>query len=180
MKLRRDTRSLRYALFLLAGLMLSGCLGAREAEEVPPDERFGHRYEEKGPGGRQTVAVAPPDTAEEYFYYPALFDTVHVRPAPFDAAEPQTDPQAPVEVLIKGSFPDACSVLHEVAQERAGNIIIIELAMRKPRGAVCAAVRRPYRFYLMLDGTYGPGNYTLKVNDEPVPFEIRAPVEETR
>ena len=47
--------------------------------------------------------------------------------------------------------------------------------MRKPQGAVCDAVRRPYRFYLTLEGLYAPGNYTLTINATEVPFAVRIP-----
>lgn len=167
------------SLVLLAGL-LTGCLVSRESQEPPPDEQFGHRYEEEGPDGRSTIVIAPPDTAQDYFYYPAVFDTVHVRPAPYGEVAPGTPPVTPVEILVKGSFPDACAELHEATQTRSGHIIEVALQMRKAQGAVCAAVRRPYRFYLMLEGQYEPGNYTLLVNGEEFPFEVRAPDEQAR
>lgn len=170
---------------LVAGLVLAvglatGCAGPRAAEDVPPDERFGHRYEDDAPDGRPTIAITPADSAQTYFYYPATFDSVHVRPAPFDAARPADGQQVVVEVLVKGAFPDACMQLHAMEQERTGNIINATLQMRRPQGAICASVRRPYRFYVMLDGRYGLGNYTLKLNDEAVPFEVRAPSASSR
>ena len=139
-----------------------------------------HRYADEGPDGRPTLVIAPPDSAETYFTYPATYDTVHVRPAPFGALAPAATPETQVELLIKGAFPDACAELHDVAQERAGHLIDVRLEMRKPEGAVCAAVRRPYRFYLMLDGIYEPGHYTLTLNGKQHPFQIRAPGEGTR
>jgi hypothetical protein len=172
--------SLRTACALLLCSVLVGCLGSREAEEVPPDERFGHRYSNEGPDGRATLTLSPPDSNASYFYYPAVFDTVVVRPAPFSPDSPAGSQEVDVEVLVKGSFPDACSELHEVMQERAGNILTATLMMRKPEGSICASVSRPYRFYTMLDGQYSVGNYTLKLNNKVVPFEIRAPREETR
>jgi len=36
-------------------------------------------------------------------------------------------------------------------------------------------VMRPYRFYLRLDGTYGEGSYTLKLNNRVFPFSVRTP-----
>ena len=103
-----------------------------------------------------------------------------MRPAPFDAGSPTQGQTVDVEVLVKGAFPDACMALHEVEQKRTGNIINATLAMRRPQGAICASVRRPYRFYVMLDGRYSLGNYTLKLNDQAIPFQIRPPREQTR
>ena len=81
----------------------------------------------------------------------------------------------PVEVLIKGALPDACAELHRVTQQRTARLIDIQLTMRRPQGAVCATVVRPYRFYVLLDGLYEPGPYTLSVNGVVKPFEILAP-----
>jgi hypothetical protein len=118
--------------------------------------------------------LTPPDSSVTYFYYPAVYDTLFIRPAPFeaDAAGQLADVEVPVEVLVKGSLPDACTELHDVEQRRVGHLISVELAMRRPRGGVCATVVRPYRFYMMLEGTYEPGPYTLKLNGEVHPFEV--------
>lgn len=163
----------------LVGLA-TGCAGSRATQETPPDQRFGHRYEDEAPDGRRTITITPPDSAVAYFYYPATFDTVVVRPAPLDASIPAQGQQVEVEVLVKGAFPDACMALHTVAQERAGHIINATLEMRRPQGSICASVRRPYRFYVVLEGRYGVGNYTLKLNDEAVSFQVRPPREQTR
>ncbi len=161
--------------YALVILLFAGCLPSRPAE-LPPDDRFGNRIEGEGPDGRRTVVVTPPDSGRTYLYYPAVYDTVHVRPAaPSDAHTP-----VPVEVLVKGAFPDACMEMHEVKQKRTGHLIEVTLTMRKPQGAVCASVLRPYRFYLSLEGLYEPGNYTLKLNGKAHPFTIRAPETETQ
>lgn len=176
--------SFRYAWLSRAlGVLLlvgAGCAGSRAAEETPPDQRFGHRYEEEAPDGRRTIAITPPDSAMAYFYYPATFDTVLVRPAPFDVNIPAQGQVVDVEVLVKGAFPDACMELHTIGQERTGNIINATLEMRRPQGAICASVRRPYRFYVALEGRYGLGNYTLKLNGEAILFQILPPREQTQ
>lgn len=164
---------------LLVGLT-TGCVGSRSAEDVPPDQQFGHRYDDDGPQGRMTIAITPADGSIDYFYYPATFDSVHIRPAPFDPASPAEMQQVDVEVLVKGAFPDACMELHAIEQERAGNIINATLEMRRARGAICASVHRPYRFYVMLTGQYGIGHYTLKLNNTVIPFEVMPPPEQTQ
>lgn len=164
------------AVLLVAILALAGCLGSRKtAEDLPPDERFGHRFDEESVEAGRTMNITPPDSAKQFFYYTATFDTVHVRPAPFSLGKQETQ----VEVLVKGAMPDACTELHSVKQERAGHIISMILATRRPQGAICASVRRPYRFYVMLDGMYEPGNYTLKLNGDVFAFEVNAPPEQT-
>lgn len=163
----------RRACGLCLVLAVAGCAASRQAE-VPPDEQFGHRPGDEA-DGRAIAVLTPADSLTRYFYYPALFDTVHVRPAPFDPARPADAQAVEVELLVKGALPDACSELHDVSQERAGHLIDVTLEMRRPQGAVCASVVRPYRFYLMLEGAYGPGAYTLKLNGRVLPFVVRAP-----
>lgn len=154
-------------------LFLAGCTTGQRTQ-IPVDERFGHRPD-AGADEREMVVIVPPDSQQTYFYYAAPFDSVHVRAAPFrDGVDPSMQ-ELPVEVLVKGSFPDACTELHELEQTRTAHIIDIKLRIRRPRGMVCAAVVRPYRFYFMLEGLYRPGHYTMKLNEEYVPFQITAP-----
>ena len=162
---------MRTLLILGLGLLLAACVGARNTD-VPPEQTYGHRADEEESGGRRTIDVTPPDSEEQYFYYPAVLDTIHVRPALFESELAAND-QVPVDVLVKGSLPDACTELHDVKQERFGHIIQVRLETRRPQGAVCATVIRPFRFYFKLDGMYGPGSYNLKINGKNVPFSIR-------
>ena len=160
----------RRRIFLALLLGLAGCSTLRPMD-APPDERFGSRIDGTDAEGRETMIIAPPDGERSWSTYPAVFETVTVRPEPVSASG---DPVA-VEILVKGAFPDACTELNEVSQVRTANLVDVRLSMRREQGAVCAAVLRPYRFYLLLDGRYGPGAYSLKVNDRSFPFEIRAP-----
>lgn len=153
------------ACLLAAGF--AACSGPAEVR-VMPDEEFGHRYEGVAPDGRATHLISPPDSNISYLYYPAVYDTIHVRQL---VGEPN---DSRVEVLIKGSFPDSCTELNAVEQHRAEHIVTVNLQMRKPRGTVCASVMRPYRFYVLLDGTFDDGNYTLKLNDRAHNFVLRA------
>ncbi len=161
-------------LLLLVALQLSACVGGRPVRK-PPDERFGHRFEGEAPDGRPVISITEPDTSVSYFYYPALFDSVYIRPAPFKEDIPTEAQQTPVEVLIKGAFPDACTELGLLEQTRAGHIVSLSLQMRRPQGAVCATVVRPYRFYVLLEGLYEAGDYTLKLNNRYFPFQVMAP-----
>lgn len=154
-------------------LVVSACAGSRDVER-PPDDRFGHRFEEEGPEGRRTIAILPPDSAVTYFYYPVVVDTVHIRPATFELGSVGGG-DVPVEVLVKGSLPDGCTELHDVSQERFGHIIHMDVRMRRPQGAVCTRVNRPYRFYVRLEGLYEEGHYTLKLNERVFTFSVRLP-----
>ena len=149
---------MRAALALAAGLLLSACGGFGGASG-PPDD------------GRETVLLTPPADSVRYLVYPAILEGVFVRPARA-AAPPGTE--VGVEVLVKGTLPDACSELADATQTRRGHLIDMELTMRTPRGAVCAQIIRPFRFYLLLDGGYAPGHYTLTLNGTAYPFRIRS------
>jgi len=123
--------------------------------------------------GRSTISVTPPQEDVTYRFFDATFDTVTIRP---DVLTPTTAREGvPVEVLVKGAFPDACSELHEVTQQRAGNLVLVTLTMRRPQGVVCARVLRPYRFYLDLEGRFVTGSYSLRLNEESHAFEVAAP-----
>ena len=152
---------------LLFSMVISGCIAL---SPVKTEDEFGHRIDGVSDDGRQTILISPPDEAIEYRYFDATFETVSIRPARVSAQITEV----PVEVLIKGSFPDSCSELHKVVQQRAGNIILVTLTMRRPQGAVCASVLRPYRYYLDLDGKYVIGSYSMKLNETSHPFVVRS------
>jgi hypothetical protein len=153
----------------IAPTLLLGACGMLGGQRAPDDE-FGHRYGGVAPDGRETVLLDPGDSATAYVTLPAILDSVAVRPAV--AAAPAGTPVA-VEVLIKGTLPDACTTLDEVTQQRVGHLISATLSMRQPHGALCAQVVRPFRFYLPLEGTFEPGHYTFTLNGAAHPFRIR-------
>ncbi len=150
-----------------AALALAACAGGTRA----PDDRFGHRYGGVAPDGRETVLVEPADSLASFVTLPAVIDSVVVRPEQAEAAPGEG---VAVEVLVKGTLPDACATLNAPTQERTGHLVRLTLTMRQPSGALCAQVVRPFRFYVALEGTYAPGSYTLFVNDAAHPFRLRA------
>ena len=154
---------------LTAAAVLAACGGSGGAAERDGDDVFGHRYGGLAPDGRETILIQPRDSARAVFVYPAVLDSVAVRPAaPRVAAGDSTR----VEVLLKGALPDACSTLDAVRQQRTGHLISVALDMRQPRGRTCAQVPRPFRFYLALDDLYASGSYTLTANGVVRSFRI--------
>lgn len=149
-------------------VVISGC-GAFGGSRSP-DDTYGHRYGGVAPDGRETVILAPADSTTPWLTLPAILDSVAVRPA---VAAAPAGADVPVEVLVKGTLPDACTTLDEAVQERIGHLVNVTLTMRQPHGALCAQVVRPFRFYLPLEGIYAPGHYTLTVNGAAHPFRIR-------
>lgn len=162
---------IRSLIFCVVAVLLAGCTSSREASRHP-DDVFGHRFEAP-PDGRAVVNLSPADAAEKYFYYPAHIDSLHIRSKAFDPDFPVDTQHVAVEVLLKGVFPDECFELGGLRQHRYGHIVEVDLTMRKPEDAVCRRVRRSYRFYFALDGTYREGSYTIKLNGRVYPFEIR-------
>lgn len=161
----------RFALVLFGlgvlTLGLAACAGSGGAAD--PADAFGQRVEDEE---RETLLITPPDSAQEFFYYPAYTSEIVVRSG--DVAEGRR----PVELLIKGALPDACTELHDIAQERKGHLVEVTFETRRPKGAVCAQVVRPYRFYYTLAEPLAPGDYTLKLNGSVHPFTVQPPREE--
>ena len=167
---------MRAALLLALSAALAACAGAGSTEDLPPEARFGYRVGAAvadvavavGDEGRETVGLARPDSVTRYLLLPAAVDNVEVRaagrPAPGDAVA--------VEAVVEGAFPGVCDELAAVEQSRVGHFVTVALVMRQPRERVCAAVRRPFRYYLLLDGAFEAGSYTLTLNGARYPFQV--------
>ena len=162
---------LHLAVIMLGSIM--ACSGPTAEVSMDPDRRFGHRYEGASPDGYHTVTIRVPEEESEFDYFPATFDQIIVRP---ERVESDQDTVA-VEILVKGSLPDACMELHAFDQKRVGNLITATLEMRRPQSQICATVRRPFRLYLMLEDGFALGHYTLRLNNSTVPFVVRNLVE---
>lgn len=153
-------------LVLVVGL--PACTSVNQRESADPETQFGHRAEESE-DGRVTTVIEPEVGTEVYRYTPANVNEVTARVQPYSG-----EPVA-AEILVKGAFPDSCTELHEAEQSRSGNIVEVTLTSRRPQGAMCASVIRPYRFYLLLDGTFSEGSYTAKVNGTTTTFQVGTP-----
>ena len=151
----------------LAGLLaLAACGGGAASADGPDRDAFGYRT---GSGdARETVALRPAADSTRYLFFPAVIDSVGVRAA----GRPAAGDAVAVEVVVQGAFPDACAELSALRQSRLGRFVTVELLMRQPRETVCAAVVRPFRFYVVLDGAYEAGSYTLRLNGRTVPFQV--------
>ena len=160
-------RAALLSLLVAAAASIAACTGGTRATA---DGRFGHRADGWGPDGRETLLLGAPADSAGYFVYPAVVDSVAVRPAQQAVAAGEA---VPVEVLVKGALPDACSELNAVTQQQTGHFVTLALTMRQPRGDVCAQVVRPYRFYVRLDSLFAAGSYTLTLNGRVTPFQIR-------
>lgn len=147
---------------------LAACSGGGASADATTVDRDRYGYRVGSDDGRETMLIRPVTDSTRYLLYPAVVDSIAVRPA----GRPAPGDAVAVEVLIKGALPDACAELTEVTQSRVGHFVTATLTMRQPRETVCAAVVRPFRFYLVLDDPYEAGSYTLTLNGKVVPFEV--------
>ncbi len=155
---------------VLAGAASAGCGLLRPKPK--PDHLFGTVAVPETAEDPDVLTVLPPDGTRAYFTTEAPVTGVVPRiETPAEGAPPSDSTR--VEVLIRGSFPDACYELSGVTQSRVARLVDVTLTVRRPQGAFCATVVRPYRFYLMLDGRFARGPYTLTVNGTVAPFEVR-------
>ena len=149
-------------LFLIAA---SGCSLSGKSSGGTSDSGFGNR-EDDGDDGRATIVITSVPNAADYVVAPAPFETVDVRTGAVSSDG------APIELLIKGAFPDSCTELHGTNQTRSGDELIVQLQARRPGNAMCATVMRPYRFYMTIEGAFTTGRYTLDLNGVRQVFEI--------
>ena len=147
-----------------AAVGCSGSSNSMDTAPTKPSDRFADLVDDD----RETVMITPADLdAEEYDIMPATFDTVIVRAAPASS-----DGRHGVDALLKGSFPDGCTHLHEMSQRKTDSGQAVTLTMRRPLSEICTQVVRPYRFFFELDDRYPPGDFTLVVNDRPLAFVV--------
>ncbi|TDI77543.1 MAG: hypothetical protein E2O84_00845 [Bacteroidetes bacterium] len=134
----------------------SGCMSANSGGGNV-ESGFGNR-ETDGEGGRSTIVITSVPNVNEYVVSPVPFESADIR------VGTRENGTAPVEILVKGAFPDSCTELHGANQTRTNSEVIVNIQARRPVNAVCASVMRPYRFYLTIDGTFESGRYTLDLN----------------
>lgn len=143
-----------------------------------PEQQFGVYPPSETPEDSDILVVTPPESGQAYFYANAPINDDLINPTVPITVRFSPDPahgdSTRVELLIRGALPDACYELHDVAQRRSFSVIDVTLRVRRPQGAICATVVRPFRYYLLLDGHFGPGPYSLYVNGTERPFAVRA------
>lgn len=157
---------------MLPALLLSGCAGSRGVDDIPPDLRYGHRFEDVGPHGRITKYITEP-SSPEFFTYPVTVDSVTIRHGLFVHGVDPDIQRVAVDVVFMSAFPEDCYELHSVEQRRVGHLIDVDFLMRKPRDVVCNRVRIPFRHYFVLEGSFRPGHYTMSINGRVLPFQVR-------
>jgi hypothetical protein len=95
-----------------------------------------------------------------------------------DIAILESDPPQ-VNVTAFGNFPDGCTKMGEVIQERVGNTFAITLTTRRPKGMMCTMALVPFEHTVTLeDGKSGnqpldAGKYRVVVNGVEEQFTLK-------
>ncbi len=161
---RLATSSLGVLALLLLGM---GCSHTARTQLGPAPPAS---FDDGDDGTRETLLIVPAEgTAATFDFGPAPIDTVLIR------SDMKASRDAVIEVLVKGSFQDGCSELHELAQQPSASGQAVSLVMRRPSDAICTQVVRPYRFFFVLDRRFAPGSYVLSINSTEYPFSVRMP-----
>ncbi len=77
-----------------------------------------------------------------------------------------------VQVVVKGSLPDACTEIGEIGQTRDGNAVTVTIGAVRPADALCAQVLEPFEQVVPLDGPFPPGTYVVRVNGVETSFTV--------
>ena len=74
---------------------------------------------------------------------------------------------------INGDFPDGCTTLGAVQQERIGNVINMTIGTSRPAGSMCTQALVPFTENVSVD-IYGlpAGEYTVNVNGVTTTFTL--------
>ena len=78
-----------------------------------------------------------------------------------------------VSVMAKGLFPDGCTKIDQIMQEREGTTFLVTITTARPTGAMCTQAVVPFEETFRLDVENLPaGVYTVDVNDVTDTFEL--------
>ena len=76
-----------------------------------------------------------------------------------------------LRALAQGELGDGCTSLHSVQQARSGNDITLTLKSVR-RGEICTMILQLLNEWVPLDGTFEPGDYTLRANAATIQFRL--------
>lgn len=76
-----------------------------------------------------------------------------------------------VQAFVQGEIGDGCTTLQGVTQRRSGNAIELTATFRR-QGDVCTMIMQLMNEWVVLNGTFEPGEYTLRANARALPFRL--------
>ena len=77
-----------------------------------------------------------------------------------------------VNVVVRGTVPDACTQIGQVTQQRTDNQIEITVATTRDPNAFCAQVLTTVEETIAIPGDFPPGDYAVTVNGVTESFRV--------
>jgi hypothetical protein len=75
-------------------------------------------------------------------------------------------------VHVKGLIGDGCSELLPFAQTRSGNVVTLTIQRQRPEMAICTQIAKLFDQVIPLQGSFGPGEYAVRVNTTELAFSV--------
>jgi hypothetical protein len=76
-----------------------------------------------------------------------------------------------VQALVQGELGDGCTSLQPIRQRRTANTIDITVTFRR-EGEVCTMIMQFVNEWVVLDGSFTPGEYTVRANAVVTNFRL--------
>ena len=95
--------------------------------------------------------------------------------APVEQVRVEVVSRGPLQVnaIVIGYFPDGCTELGEVLQERDGDTLLVKLMTKRPADVACITVIVPFEAVIPLEVEgLSAGTYTVQVNEVSVPLTV--------
>lgn len=123
---------------------------------------------DKTEDGAVSVSPSEPISSDSAKSQPTKDENfVHLGDLNIESAQILVAESFPVQVSaqIKGTFPDACTGVGNIEQEREGETIFVRVGSVRPKDALCAQVITPFDYSVSIDVLNLPkGQYTIDVN----------------
>jgi hypothetical protein len=75
------------------------------------------------------------------------------------------------QAFVQGELGDGCNSLQGIGQQRTDSTFDISVTYKR-QGEVCTMIMQLLNEWVPLDGTFAPGSYTLRVNDQSFTFRL--------
>ena len=75
------------------------------------------------------------------------------------------------QVFLEGQVGDGCNSLQPITQQRSGNTFDVAVRYRR-QGDICTMIMQMLNNWVPLSGTFAPGEYLVRVNDQTFRFRL--------
>jgi hypothetical protein len=75
------------------------------------------------------------------------------------------------QAFLQGEVGDGCNTLQPVAQQRSGSSVDIAVTYRR-QGDICTMIMQFLNQWVPLNGTFAPGEYVVRANDQTLRFRL--------